>query len=126
MATCRKTSDLDDLVANYPASQLMVVRLDVTIPNEIITAFARAIEMFGRVDVVYNNAGFNLIDEIEGTPDDYARSIFEVNFWGATNVSREAVRVFRDVNSPPGGRLLQALSRGAIQAVSSVGYYCST
>ncbi|KAF5321567.1 hypothetical protein D9619_000095 [Psilocybe cf. subviscida] len=126
IATCRKTSDLDDLVAKYPASQLVVFRLDVTIASEITAAFARAIEAFGRVDVVYNNAGFTIIAEIEGTTDEYARSIFEVNFWGAANVSREAVRVFRDVNSPPGGRLLQALSRSGIQAVAGAGYYSAT
>ncbi|KAF5321568.1 hypothetical protein D9619_000094 [Psilocybe cf. subviscida] len=126
VATCRKTSDLDDLVAKYPASQLVVVRLDVTIASEITAAFARAIEAFGRVDVVYNNAAFLTIAEIEGTTDEAARSIFEVNFWGAANVSREAVRVFRDVNSPPGGRLLQASSQGGVQAVPVVGYYCAT
>ncbi|KAF5321562.1 hypothetical protein D9619_000098 [Psilocybe cf. subviscida] len=126
VATCRKTSGLDDLVAKYPLSQLVVVRLDVTIASEITAAFACAIEAFGRIDVVYNNAGFMTMAEIEGTTEEYARSIFEVNFWGAANVSREAVRVFRDVNSPPGGRLLQALSRGGIQAVPGVGYYCAT
>ncbi|KAF5322458.1 hypothetical protein D9619_000100 [Psilocybe cf. subviscida] len=126
VATCRKTSDLEDLVADYPASQLVVVQLDVAVASEIIAAFARAIEIFGRVDVVYNNAGFAVMAEIEGTTNEYARSQFEVNFWGAANVSREAVRVFRDVNSPPGGRLLQASSIGGIQASPALGYYCAT
>ncbi|KAF5321561.1 hypothetical protein D9619_000099 [Psilocybe cf. subviscida] len=126
VATCRKTSDLDDLVAKYPASQLVVARLDVTIASEINAAFARAIKGFGRVDVVYNNAGFNVIAEIESITDEYARSLFEVNFWGVANVSREAVRVFRDVNSPPGGRLLQASSMGGIRTNPGVGYYCAT
>jgi NAD(P)-dependent dehydrogenase (short-subunit alcohol dehydrogenase family) len=126
VATCRKTSDLDYLAAKYPSSQLVVVRLDVTIASEITAAFSRAIEAFGRVDVVYNNAGFLVIAEIEGTTDESARSIFEVNFWAAANVTREAVRVFRDLNSPPGGRILQASSQGGIQAIPAVGYYCAT
>lgn len=123
VATLRKPEALSDLSAKYPASQLLVVKLDVTSPADIKAAFAKAIETFGRVDVVYNNAGYGSLGEIEGTPDDVARGVFEVNFWGSTNVARETIRVFRDVNKPSGGRLLQASSMAGVQGMPGIGYY---
>ncbi|TBU46042.1 NAD(P)-binding protein [Dichomitus squalens] len=45
--------------------------------------------------------------DAEATPDEAARNVFEVDFWGAVHVSQEAVRFFREENSPQGGRLIQ-------------------
>jgi len=68
--------------------------MDVSKPQDITDAFAQAEIHFGRIDVVFNNAGYAIMGEVEGTPDDQARALFEVNFWGAVNVSKEAVRFF--------------------------------
>jgi len=126
VATLRKPSAVSDLSAKYPASQLLVVKLDVTSLADIKAAFAKAIETFGRVDVVYNNAGYGSLGEIEGTPDDVARGVFEVNFWGSTNVAREAIRVFREVNKPSGGRLIQASSMAGFTGMAGIGYYSAS
>ena len=64
--------------------------------------------------------------EVEDTPDDVARKLFEVNFWGAANVTREAVRVFREVNQPRGGRLLQMSSITGGKSPPTMGYYGAT
>ena len=127
VATLRKPQDLADLTAKYAASQLAVVKLDVTQPKEIIAAFAHAKEAFGRVDVVFNNAGFAVLGEVEGTPDDVARSVFETNFWGAVNVSREAVRFFREENPKgAGGRLLVVSSFTGIKPFTCSAYYSAS
>ncbi|KAF8996902.1 hypothetical protein BDQ17DRAFT_1329685 [Cyathus striatus] len=105
---------------------LLVIKLDVSKPEEIISAFAVAHEKFDRIDVVYNNAGYGLIAEVESVPDQLARNMFEVNFWGAANISREAIRVFRDVNKPSGGRLIQASSGAGITGIPTCGYYCAS
>ena len=123
VATLRKPQALDDLASKYAATHLLVLPLDVISPTAITAAFSAAIAKFGRIYIVYNNAGFAEIAEVEGTPDADARSLFEVNFWGAANVSREAVRVFRDVNVPRGGRLLQVSSVVGVKAFPAVGYY---
>ncbi|EIW82705.1 NAD(P)-binding protein [Coniophora puteana RWD-64-598 SS2] len=124
VATLRTPSALADLSERYPSSQLLVLRLDVTRPDEISVAFAAACEAFGRVDVVFNNAGICTIAEAEGMSDGGARELFEVLFWGAANVTREAVRVFRDVNVPTrGGRLLQMSSRTALEVVPGAAHY---
>ena len=125
-ATLRKPSALADLVIKCPEDQLLVFKLDVIARADITSAFSAAPAKFGRVDIVYNNAGCLFIAEVEGTPHSDARRMFEVNFWGAKNVTREAIRVFRDVNTPPGGHLLQASSVAAIQAVPGGGYYSAS
>ncbi|KAJ6579889.1 NAD(P)-binding protein [Mycena sp. CBHHK59/15] len=109
VATLRNPSDLDDLPPN--PDRLLVVKCDVTKPADILSAFACAVERFGRVDIVFNNAGCSIVGEIEATPEEAARALFDVNFWGAAAVSKEAIRMFRDVNPPEvGGRLLSISS----------------
>ncbi|KAF8996916.1 NAD(P)-binding protein [Cyathus striatus] len=126
IATLRNPEVLSYLASTYAPTQLLILKLDVTKPEEITSAFAAAHDKFGRVDVVYNNAGFGIISEVESAPDQLVRGMFEVNFWGAANVSREAVRIFRDINSPPGGRLLQTSSVSGVVGSPAGGYYSAT
>lgn len=57
IATLRRPEVLADLSAKYGKDKLLLLKLDVTHPQEILDAFAKAKEVFGRIDVVYNNAG---------------------------------------------------------------------
>jgi len=123
VATLRKPEVLADLVAKYSKETLLVLPLDVSKPQQILEAFAKTREVFGRLDVVFNNAGYGVLGEIEGTPDDAARAMFEVDFWGAANVSKEAVKFFREVNSPRGGTLLNVGSMAGIEGSPAIGYY---
>ena len=82
---------------------------------------------FGRVDIVANNAGYSTIGEVEAVADDVARALFETNFWGAANVAREAVRVFRELNpAGAGGKLLNFSSISGIQGMAGFAHYCSS
>ncbi|KZT72728.1 NAD(P)-binding protein [Daedalea quercina L-15889] len=122
VATLRKPevlADLDDLSSQHGSDKLLR-------PQEIRDGFSEAIKKFGRVDFVFSNVGYSQIGEVEGVPEDVARAIFETNFWGAVNVSKEAVRVFRDVNKPAGGTLLQLSSAAGIKAYPAIGYYSAT
>jgi len=126
IATLRKPSALDDLKAKYPSNKLHILKLDVVNKDDITAAFEYAEKKLGRVDVVFNNAGHGMIAEIEGTPDDVARGMFDVNFWGAMNVSKEAIRFFREVNKPQGGRLWTISSTAGIVPFASLGYYSAS
>lgn len=113
VATLRSPSALDDLKATHHGHErLLVLQCDVTKHEDVVTAFAETIAKYGRCDVVYNNAGTAVLSEAENrAQDNIAREVIEVNFWGAMDVSREAVRVFRDLNPPgSGGRLLNVSS----------------
>ncbi|KAI0738147.1 NAD-P-binding protein [Daedaleopsis nitida] len=127
VATLRKPEVVEDLKKQYASEQLLVLKVDVTIPEDIIHAFQTTKEKFGRLDVVVNNAGYAVLGEVEGTPDDAARAMFEVNFWGSVHVAQEAVKLFRDVNAPgTGGRLIQISSGTGIIGHPSVGFYSAT
>ncbi|KAF9232132.1 hypothetical protein BU15DRAFT_81563 [Melanogaster broomeanus] len=126
VATLRNPDALADLAAKYPTSQLVVVKLDVTQSSDVLAAFEKARQAFGKIDVVFNNAGQIQMGEVEAVPEEAARSVFEVNFWGAANVTKEAVRFFRDVNTPPGGRLLQVSSQGGIVGAPAIGFYSAS
>lgn len=126
VATLRKPSVLDELTAKYSKDKLLVVKLDVTKPQEIIDAFKAAELAYGRIDVVFNNAGYGALGEVEGTSEEVARAIFDTNFWGASNVSREAVRFFRDVNKIRGGRLMNVSSMAGIGGAAGIGFYSAS
>ena len=58
VATARNPSTLS--FENTNPENYLAVKLDVTIPKDIDLAFTAALEHFGRVDVVINNAGYTL------------------------------------------------------------------
>ncbi|KIJ58351.1 hypothetical protein HYDPIDRAFT_34272 [Hydnomerulius pinastri MD-312] len=126
VATLRKPEALSDLVGQYPATQLLVVKLDVTQSADITAAFEKAHGVFGRIDVVFNNAGQMINGEVEAIDETEARGMFDINFWGAAQVSREAVRFFREVNQPQGGRLLQLSSGLGLVSAAGYGYYSAS
>ena len=126
VATLRTPSALDDLKQAYDESKLLVLPLDVTNAEQIRSAFQTATDKYGRIDFVYNLAGYGLIAETEGTQEEDARALFEVNFWGATRVSNEAVRVFREVNKPQGGHLFVISSLVGLKSMAGTGFYSAS
>jgi len=83
--------------------------LDVTDAATIEAAFAAAVEKFGRIDVVVNNAGYGLMGPFEAASDEQVRRQFETNVFGLMNVCRTAIPYFR------------ANKRGYIVNISSLG-----
>jgi len=126
IATVLEPSALAELSTCYPISALLVLQVDVTKPQQILDAFAGGGKHFGRIDVVFNNAGYGVSGEVEGTPETIARDLFDVNFWGAVNVTKEAVRFFREVNKPAGGQLLQNSSLLGLEGGLATGFYSAS
>ncbi|KAI3600467.1 NAD(P)-bindingprotein [Moniliophthora roreri] len=125
IATYRSSSE-PPILASLKSSKLLLLRCDVTSSTDVNQVFSTAEKTFGRIDVVFNNAGITLLGEIEGTPEDKAREMFDVNFWGMSHISREAVRVFRDVNRVKGGRLLNVSSGAGVVPNAGIGYYSAS
>ncbi|KAI9568292.1 hypothetical protein HD554DRAFT_2205167 [Boletus coccyginus] len=124
VATLRKPKVLQGLSASYSEDRLLVLKADVTNQADIDHAFARTKEVFGRLNVVFNNAGYGVFADAETTPVNAARAMFDVNFWGAVNVSRAAIEFFREVNEPGrGGVLLQNSSIAAVTTLPGITFY---
>ncbi|CDO72276.1 hypothetical protein BN946_scf184970.g128 [Trametes cinnabarina] len=127
VATARGVSAIDDLKAQYPSDRLLVIKMDVTKPQEVADAFAEVKRTVGRLDVVFNSAASGAFGEVETVRDEDARAEIEVNFWGAWYVSRESVKFFREVNAPGvGGRLLQVSSMTGVIGSPGLGFYCAS
>ena len=126
VATLRTPSALDDLRAQWPKDKLVILKLDVTKREDLGAVLEHVKANVGRIDFVFNNAGYGLMGEVEGTPEDVARAMFEVNFWGAAYVARESIRFFRDVNQPQGGTLLNVSSYMGLVPQPLMGYYVAS
>jgi NAD(P)-dependent dehydrogenase (short-subunit alcohol dehydrogenase family) len=126
VATLRKPEAVSHLTAKYPKDKLLVLKVDVSKEADITAAFEKTKEVFGHIDVVFNNAGVGALGEAESMPDDVARAQFEVNFWGAANVSRAAIKFFREVNKPSvGGTLVQVSSIAFYDPTPALSYYAA-
>lgn len=124
VATLRKPEALNDLKAKYSPSDLLILKLDVNNRQEIADAFSKVKDTFGRIDVVFNNAAWSVVGELESTKEETARALFETDFWGATHVSLEAVKFFREVNKQKiGGTLVVNSSMVGYAPAPGIGYF---
>jgi len=108
VGTALKPEQLDDLAAKY-GDQLRAVALDVTDAGAARAAVRTAVEEFGGLDVVANNAGYANSASIEEMADDDFRAQVETNLFGVVNVTKAALPVFREQRS---GHFLQFSSIG--------------
>lgn len=81
------------------AENLAFVQLDVADETQAEGAFEQAVQRFGRIDVLVNNAGYSLLGNFEElTIPDFERQ-FATNFWGVAYVMRAALPVMRKQRS---------------------------
>lgn len=123
VATARRASALDDLVGRYGPEQVLAADLDVTDPEAARDVVRQAVDRFGRLDVVVDNAGYANSGSIEEIPADDFRAQVETNFFGVVNVTRAALPVLREQRSglflqfsSVGGRIGGTPGLGAYQA----------
>jgi NAD(P)-dependent dehydrogenase (short-subunit alcohol dehydrogenase family) len=108
VASARKTADLAEVVHQFE-SQVKAVALDVTQPEQAARAVKEAVDAFGRIDVLVNNAGYANIDSIEDLALDDFRAQIDTNFYGVVHVTRAVLPVMRAQRS---GRIFQVSSIG--------------
>ena len=91
----------------------LVVPCDVTDPAAVQALFAATKERFGRLDLLFNNAGvFNAAVSIEEVPYAQWKAAVDVNLTGAFLCIQEAFKLMKD-QSPRGGRII---NNGSISA----------
>jgi NAD(P)-dependent dehydrogenase (short-subunit alcohol dehydrogenase family) len=108
VATARNPSQLTDLVERY-GDQVRAVALDVTDERAARDAVTCALEAFGRLDVLVNNAGYGDVASIEDTTLAGFRAQIETNLFGVINVTKAAIPHLREQRS---GHIIQVSSIG--------------
>jgi NAD(P)-dependent dehydrogenase (short-subunit alcohol dehydrogenase family) len=94
-------------------SSTLVVPTDVGNPASVKTLFARTKETFGRLDLLFNNAGFGApAIPLEDLSYDQWKSVVDTNLTGAFLCTQEAFRIMKD-QQPRGGRII---NNGSISA----------
>ena len=108
IATARKSAQLNDLAEKY-GDQVRLADLDVTDAASALNAVKVAVNAFGRLDILANNAGYGNVGSIEDTPLDEFREIIETNLFGVINVTKAALPLMREQGA---GHILQFSSVG--------------
>jgi NAD(P)-dependent dehydrogenase (short-subunit alcohol dehydrogenase family) len=121
VATARNPQRLDDLIERY-GDQIRAVELDVTDSAAAQKAVQVAVDAFGRLDVLVNNAGFGQLIPFEQTEEAAFREEFDTNFFGVVNVTRAVVPVMRKQRS---GHIIQVSSVGGRTSTAGMSAYQS-
>jgi NAD(P)-dependent dehydrogenase (short-subunit alcohol dehydrogenase family) len=105
------------------SAALLPVALDVTDEAQAKAAVQAAVEKYGRVDVLVNNAGFGLLGAVEESADKEIRRMYDTNVFGLLNVTRAVLPTMRANRS---GHVINISSVGGYRAAAGFGVYSST
>src|SRR4030081_3539901 len=94
LATARDIESLSELPERY-GDQVKLFALDVTDEAAAAAAVKTAIDSFGSLDVVINNAGYGNLSSVEDTPMSDFRAQIETNLFGTIIVTKAALPYFR-------------------------------
>lgn len=119
VATARDPRTLAELVARAP-DRMLALGLDVTRYDQIDRALAAALERFGAIDVLVNNAGYTLAGAVEETSDAELRAAFEPMFFGALALTRATLPHLRARGS---GTIVQISSSAGLTTGPGFGPY---
>ncbi|WP_431931629.1 SDR family oxidoreductase [Micromonospora sp. RP3T] len=117
-----RTVTPDDFDARH-GDRLLALTLDVTDRAAVFAAVATAVEHFGRLDIVVNNAGTLSMGMVEEFTEAEARAQFEVNLFGALWVTQAALPHLRAQRS---GHIVQVSSIAALGGFPSTGMYSAS
>ena len=107
VATARRHSAFKQF-ERYDPSLLLTCELDVTRPEQIKSAVEDAIDQFGRIDVLVNNAGYGYFSTFEEADLNEVRMMFDVNVYGLIEMTQAVLPIMREQKS------------GAIVNISSI------
>jgi NAD(P)-dependent dehydrogenase (short-subunit alcohol dehydrogenase family) len=122
VVTARKVADIADILAIDEANTLGLA-LDVTVPEQVTAAVQAAIDHFGRIDVLVNNAGIGYFGAVEESEEAEVRRMFEINVFGLAKLTQEVLPFMRKQRS---GHILNVASIGGLRSFPGVGFYNAT
>ncbi|KAJ9150653.1 Retinol dehydrogenase 8 [Pleurostoma richardsiae] len=96
---------------------------DVRARDSVARVFERALDRFGRLDIVVNCSGYGVIGACEDQDDHEVRDQFETNFMGTLHIIHASLPYFRQQSA---GRYIIFSSTSGALGVPGLGPYCAT
>ncbi|MGJ4890663.1 oxidoreductase [Bradyrhizobium sp. HKCCYLRH3099] len=121
VATARNPKAIVDRIGTHP--NLLPLALDVTKESEAVAAAQAAVDRFGKIDMLLNNAGFGLMGAVEEASQDEIEAVFRTNVFGLLAVTRAVLPHMRKARS---GRILNISSIGGYRGSAGFGVYGAT
>ena len=122
VATSRSIADLEKAVGK--TESFLPLAVNIADQQSVNDAISQTISLFGKIDVVVNNAGYGLVGALEELSDAEARANFDVNVFGSLNVIRAAMPHLRGQGS---GHIFNISSIGGFTGnFPGFGIYCAT
>ena len=122
MATARRPEALENL-SEGAGDRVLPLSLDVTDAGRRREALDAAVQRFGRIDVLVNNAGRTQVGAVEETTEDELRGLFELHFFGPAELTAAVLPIMR---AQGGGAIVQMSSVGGQVTAPGFGAYCAT
>jgi NAD(P)-dependent dehydrogenase (short-subunit alcohol dehydrogenase family) len=122
VVTARNTDRVKDIILDYPDTAIAVT-LDVTSPMSISAAVQKAIEKFGTIDVLVNNAGYAYRSSIEEAADGDVMEMYNTNLFGPVHLIQKILPLMREKKT---GAIINISSIGAVRTGAASGFYASS
>ena len=122
IATSRNTDTLIEKIEEHEGN-LLPIKLDITNEKEVENAIQKGIDEFGQIDVVVNNAGYNLLGNIEEISDIEFRKTMDVNLFAMTHIIRNVLPHLRKQKS---GHIINTASMMGYMSYPANGSYSAS
>jgi short-subunit dehydrogenase len=122
IATSRNTGTLLEKNVEYK-DNLLPIKLDITKEKDVENAISKGIEKFGQIDVVVNNAGYNLLGNIEELSDTEFKETMNVNVFAMANIIRKVLPHLRKQKS---GHIINITSMMGYMSYPANGSYSAS
>jgi NAD(P)-dependent dehydrogenase (short-subunit alcohol dehydrogenase family) len=122
VVTARDPAQVAD-IADGRGERALVLALDVTRREQIVSVVAEAQRHFGRIDALVNNAGYGYLAAVEEGDDAEVRAMFETNVFGLIDMTKEVLPIMRAQGS---GLVVNISSIGGLTSFAATGYYHAT
>lgn len=123
VATARNMEKLRKALPGAPEERLLFLPLDVTNEKQVSEAICKAVEKFGRIDVLMNNAGYSL----GGLFEAYTHAQFEqqlaTNLYGPAHTMKAALPFMRKQRS---GHIINVSSVAGVVGLKTASAYCAS
>ncbi|MDJ1472875.1 oxidoreductase [Xanthocytophaga flava] len=121
VATGRNADDIKTVFGQ--SENLLALKLDVTKEQDAMNAVQAAVDTFGQIDIVVNNAGYALFGAVEELSDEEVKKQFNTNVFGLLNVTRAVLPVMRKQKA---GHIFNISSTSGLVGFAASSAYCAT